>query len=527
MELIYLVFLSSILLGLISIYSSVFGLTLHDGIFFIFLAILINAGKIFFCFLFHQKWYSFKKFQKQILSIVCGSFIFLSIYGSYSFISNELGQSISKEEQIVSQLFNLEKKQEQLLDKINHLSTKESTLKQKLNLESTELDKQIYELKNRTILDNLEAGAIISFSKSWNFSISDTAKYISIILAVTLDPLAILLLLLGFYLQQKSIWPLKKYFLNKGIKTTFPSLIDGLPPYIQDNLIYDGQKYFSITPIKNFGKYFVPKILISGNIKNTAIINNGNFQLINFVSHGTKFVYNFVAPGSKIFKINSFSGKKHNFIMSKNGIKSNIYNPIQNGLVIKTININKGEMISPKIIQQGTNSFIKLPKLNMGKLTPISLITHGEKIINGIINNGNVKNIMHVSDGNIMNKLILVSSGNKLKLNRISIKGKRPKLNNSIFPGTLISNIKSENRLFSGTRSITPLIQKGLMADTIHIKNGLRPFISKEFIPVEHTIEKEKTAFEIEHGMTEEEHYEMMWERPGDYLTDYEKGYGK
>lgn len=524
MGLIFLVFLSSILLGLISIYSSVFGLTLHDGMFFIFLAILINAGKIFFCFLFYKKWYSFKPFQKQILSIICSSFVFLSIYGSYSFITNELGQSISKEEQIISQLFNLEKKQEKLLEQINHLSKKESTLKQNLNLESTKLDKKIYELKNRTILDNLEAGAIISFSKSWNISISDTARYISIILAITLDPLAILLLLLGFYLQQKSIWPLKRYFLKNGIKTTFPSLIDGLPPYIQDNLIYNGKKYFSITP--TIGKSLVPKILISGRIKKTIIINNGNHQLINFVSHGTKFVYNFVAPGFKIFKFQSFAGKTHKFIINNHGSKSNLYTPIQNGLVIKKINLAQGKIISPNLINHG-NFYINLPNLNIGKLSPISFISHGKNIISSMINGGNVKQISPIFKGNSMNNFILVSSGNKLKLNRISIKGKKTRLNNSIFPGAVISNIKSENILFAGKNIITPPIQKGLISQSSKIKNGLPPFISKEFIPVESIVEREKTAFEIEHGMTEEEHYDMLWERPGDYLTDYEKRYGK
>lgn len=72
-----------------------------------------------------------------------------------------------------------------------------------INERSIQLDREMPELKSSMMSDNLQAGTLGSLAKAWNMTTEQTARIIALMMVLVIDPLAIVMLMVGNFLQMK------------------------------------------------------------------------------------------------------------------------------------------------------------------------------------------------------------------------------------------------------------------------------------------------------------------------------------
>lgn len=216
---IVLVFSAAIVLEILGSYISVVGLSSKSSIILITLAISLDFAKIVIASVIYKNW---KHLNILFRAFLLPTLIFLSVitsYGAYAFLLQEFGKTTANQVQITARIDALTVEKEKLekrkleIDKqiadvppqfvtqkrrLNELFADEI---QRVNSRITELDKQIPDLNQELLKDTGQAGTMGSLAKTWGTTPDQAAKILALMMVVVIDPLAIVLLMVGNFLQ--------------------------------------------------------------------------------------------------------------------------------------------------------------------------------------------------------------------------------------------------------------------------------------------------------------------------------------
>lgn len=224
---IVLVFSAAIVLEILGSYISVVGLSSKSSIILITLAISLDFAKIVIASVIYKNWKYLNILFKMFL---LPTLIFLSVitsYGAYAFLLQEFGKTTANQVQITARIDSLTAEKDKLekrkleIDKqiadvppqfvtqkrrLNELFAQEI---QQVNTRITELDRQIPDLNQELLKDTGQAGTMGSLAKTWGTTPDQAAKILALMMVVVIDPLAIVLLMVGNFLQIRRVQELK------------------------------------------------------------------------------------------------------------------------------------------------------------------------------------------------------------------------------------------------------------------------------------------------------------------------------
>lgn len=221
MILIPLVFIAALVLEVLGGYISVIGLSSKSSIILIILAVSLDFSKIVIASVLYRNWKELNLLFKTFLLPATLFLMAITSYGAYAFLLQEFSKTTAVQEQLRTQLESMEVEQAKLQDRkkeidaqIAQVSPQFVTQKKRLNemfaqeltylnTRIVELDKQIPETKTSMMKDTTQAGTLGSLAKTWGTTPDQTAKIIALMMVVVIDPLAIVMLMVGSFLQEK------------------------------------------------------------------------------------------------------------------------------------------------------------------------------------------------------------------------------------------------------------------------------------------------------------------------------------
>lgn len=216
-----LVFVAALTLEVLGSYMSVVGLSSKSSLVLIVLAISLDFSKIVIASVIYKNW---KTLNLMFKFFLVPSTIFLMIitsYGSYAYLLQEFGKTTANGEQISIKLNELESERQKLNlrkkeidNQVANVNPTFVTQKKRLtemfakeldyvNSRAIELDKEIPNLKSNKMSDNLSSGTLGSLAKAWGTTPDQTAKILALMMVLVIDPLAIVMLMVGNFLQIK------------------------------------------------------------------------------------------------------------------------------------------------------------------------------------------------------------------------------------------------------------------------------------------------------------------------------------
>lgn len=221
MPFILLVFFSALLLEIIGSYISITGLAAKTGIIVVIIAIALDLAKIVIASALYKKWKNLNILLKIYLLPVLLVLISVTSAGAFGYLSQEFGKTILSQEKNQSQLSILEEERTRKLarrDQINaqidrlpsdqvnqrrRLTETYAVELESLNTSITRLEQEIPQLKISSIEETGNNGTIGSISKNLNLPPEVVIKYLSLFMVLFIDPLAIVLLILGNFLIEE------------------------------------------------------------------------------------------------------------------------------------------------------------------------------------------------------------------------------------------------------------------------------------------------------------------------------------
>ena len=229
MPFISLVFFSALLLELIGSYISISGLAAKTGPIVVIIAVALDLAKIVIATVLYKMWKRLNFLLKIYLLPVLIVLISVTSTGAFGYLSQEFGSTILSQEKNQSQLVLLEedyaKKQmrkKQIDDQIEKLPSDQVNQRRRLtelyaneltllNKSILELEDSIPKLKMASIEERGTNGTVGSISKNLNIPPEDVINYLSIFMVCFIDPLAIVLLIVGNFLIEERKKDLKLF----------------------------------------------------------------------------------------------------------------------------------------------------------------------------------------------------------------------------------------------------------------------------------------------------------------------------
>lgn len=247
MLLTWLVFIAAIVLEILGSYMSVVGLSSKSSLVLIILAISLDFSKVITASVLYKNWkelnFSFKLFLVPTTLFL----MVITSYGAYAYLLQEFSKTTANGEQMAVQIASLEEESKKLNTRKMEIDSQIAavppeliTQKRRLNAmfekelvyineRTIQLDREIPSLKLNKMSDNLQAGTLGSLAKAWGTTTDQAAKIIALMMVFVIDPLAIVLLMVGNFLQIKHE--------NQKNKKQLDSLSDEEEENIDDNWI--------------------------------------------------------------------------------------------------------------------------------------------------------------------------------------------------------------------------------------------------------------------------------------------------
>ena len=216
-----LVFVAALTLEVLGAYMAVVGLSSKSSVLLVVLAISLDFAKIVIASVLYKYWKELNWLFKIYLIPTLLFLMSITSYGSYAYLLQEFSKTTLKQEQIISKLESLEKESAKLLarkqdidQQISTVSPTYVTQKKRLtdmfskelngiNERLVELDKTIPETKELMLKNQTETGTLMSLAKSWGTTPDQTAKILALMMVLVIDPLAIILLMVGTFLAER------------------------------------------------------------------------------------------------------------------------------------------------------------------------------------------------------------------------------------------------------------------------------------------------------------------------------------
>lgn len=221
MPFILLVFFSALLLEVIGSYISITGLAAKTGIIVVIIAVALDLAKIVIASALYKKWKSLNVLMKIYLLPVLLVLISVTSAGAFGYLSQEFGKTILSQEKSNSQLLVLQEEREkktarrdQINNQIERLPSDQVNQRRRLietyaaeiqNLDAriTALDEEIPKLRLSALEEGSSNGTIGSIVKNTNLPPETVIKYLTLFMVLFIDPLAIVLLILGNFLIEE------------------------------------------------------------------------------------------------------------------------------------------------------------------------------------------------------------------------------------------------------------------------------------------------------------------------------------
>ena len=216
-----LVFVAALTLEVLGAYMAVVGLSSKSSVLLVVLAISLDFAKIVIASVLYKYWKELNWLFKIYLIPTLLFLMSITSYGSYAYLLQEFSKTTLKQEQIISKLESLEKESAKLLTRKQDIDQQISTVsptyvtqKKRLtdmfskelngiNERLGELDKTIPETKELMLKNQTETGTLMSLAKSWGTTPDQTAKILALMMVLVIDPLAIILLMVGTFLAER------------------------------------------------------------------------------------------------------------------------------------------------------------------------------------------------------------------------------------------------------------------------------------------------------------------------------------
>jgi hypothetical protein len=216
-----LVFVAALVLEILGSYMSVIGLSSKSSIVLIILAIALDFSKIVIASVVYKNWKDLNFMFKSFLVPATVFLMVITSYGAYAYLLQEFGKTTSNQEQITYKLSFLEAENQKLTARkkeidaqISEVSPVFVTQKKRLtemfskeleyvNDRTIELDKEIPAVRASLMSDSLQSGTLSSLSKAWGTTPDQAAKFLALMMVLVIDPLAIVMLMVGNFLDIK------------------------------------------------------------------------------------------------------------------------------------------------------------------------------------------------------------------------------------------------------------------------------------------------------------------------------------
>jgi hypothetical protein len=217
-----LVFIAAIVLEVLGSFMSVVGLSSKSSLVLIILAISLDFSKVITASVLYKNWkelnFSFKLFLVPTTLFL----MVITSYGAYAYLLQEFGKTTANGEQMAVKIASLEAESQKLNARKREIDSQISavdpalvTQKKRLNAmfekelayineRTIELDREIPTITLNKMSDNLQAGTLGSLAKAWGTTTEQASRIIALMMVFVIDPLAIVLLMVGNFLQIKN-----------------------------------------------------------------------------------------------------------------------------------------------------------------------------------------------------------------------------------------------------------------------------------------------------------------------------------
>jgi hypothetical protein len=217
-----LVFIAAIVLEILGSFMSVVGLSSKSSLVLIILAISLDFSKVITASVLYKNWkelnFSFKLFLVPTTLFL----MVITSYGAYAYLLQEFSKTTATGEQMAVQISSLEEESNKLNTRKKEIDSQIAavdpslvTQKRRLNTmfekelvyineRTIQLDREIPALKLNKMSDNLQAGTLGSLAKAWGTTTEEASRIIALMMVFVIDPLAIVLLMVGNFLQIKN-----------------------------------------------------------------------------------------------------------------------------------------------------------------------------------------------------------------------------------------------------------------------------------------------------------------------------------
>jgi hypothetical protein len=217
-----LVFIAAIVLEILGSFMSVVGLSSKSSLVLIILAISLDFSKVINASVLYKNWkelnFSFKLFLVPTTLFL----MVITSYGAYAYLLQEFSKTTATGEQMAVQISSLEEESNKLNTRKKEIDSQIAavdpslvTQKRRLNTmfekelvyineRTIQLDREIPALKLNKMSDNLQAGTLGSLAKAWGTTTEEASRIIALMMVFVIDPLAIVLLMVGNFLQIKN-----------------------------------------------------------------------------------------------------------------------------------------------------------------------------------------------------------------------------------------------------------------------------------------------------------------------------------
>lgn len=235
-----LVFVAALTLEVLGSYMSVVGLSSKSSLILIVLAIALDFSKIVIASVLYKNWKSLNIALRAFLLPTTIFLVVITSYGAYAYLLQEFGKTTSNGQQIATKLSLLEEEAVQVKTRKKEIDAQIAaidpmfvTQKRRLNTmfakeleylneRSIQLDKEIPQLKSSQMTDTLGSGTLGSLSKAWGTTPDQTAKIIALMMVIVIDPLAIVMLIVGNFLilqreEKKKLEAVEKALVNASV----------------------------------------------------------------------------------------------------------------------------------------------------------------------------------------------------------------------------------------------------------------------------------------------------------------------
>ncbi len=218
-----LVFISALILEALGSYISVVGISFKTGIFLTILAVTLDFCKVIMASVLYKNWKTLN-FGFKIFLVPATVFLMcITSFGAYSYLLQEFSKTSKGQEQsqviiasMEEQKIKLQKRKEEIDAQITAVKPEFVTQKKRtvemfkdelndINTRLSDIDKELPNKKVALLEDNTTGGTLVSLANAWGKTPIETSKILAFMITIVIDPLAIVMLMVASFLQNKHI----------------------------------------------------------------------------------------------------------------------------------------------------------------------------------------------------------------------------------------------------------------------------------------------------------------------------------